>query len=73
LADVKKLLSAMKPPSGPPALEFQKGAGAPALDGKRKETTQITLTKGRYALVCFLTDRDGKGQTPLQKRVCSRK
>ena len=37
------------------------------LDGKKKETTQLNLSKGRYAIVCFLTDRDGKGKPHFQE------
>jgi uncharacterized cupredoxin-like copper-binding protein len=62
LADVKKALSQQGKPSGPPPLKFEKAIGTSVLDGKKKETTPLQLGKGRYALVCFLTDRDGKGK-----------
>lgn len=67
LADVKKSLAQQGKPSGPPPVDFEKGAGTSVIDGKRKETTQVKLTKGRYALVCFLTDRDGKGKPHFQE------
>ncbi|MGI9082429.1 MAG: hypothetical protein ACR2FZ_09135, partial [Thermoleophilaceae bacterium] len=54
-------------PSGPPPLDFEKAAGTTVLDGKRKLTTQLKLTKGRNALVCFTTDRDGKGKEHHQE------
>jgi len=45
--------------------------GASVLDGKTKETTQLTLSKGPYVLVCFLTDRDGKGKPHFQEGLLS--
>ena len=62
IADVRKFLSQRGKPSGPPPVDFEKGFNTAVLDGKRKETTTVTLVKGRNALVCFLHDRDGKGK-----------
>ena len=67
LADVKKALAQQGKPSGPPPLDFEKAAATTVLDGKRKLTTQLKLTKGRNALVCFTTDRDGKGKEHHQE------
>lgn len=67
LADVKKALAQHGKPSGPPPLDFEKGNGPNALDGKRKEVVQLKLAKGRNALVCFLTDRDGKGKPHFEE------
>ena len=53
----------MGQPPGPPPVDFEKGAGTAVLDGKRKEKTQLKLAKGRNVLICFLTDRDGKGKS----------
>jgi uncharacterized cupredoxin-like copper-binding protein len=66
LADVKKTLSEEKP-SGPPPLDFKKITGISVLDGKKKEITRLKLSKGRNALICFLTDRDGKGKPHFQE------
>jgi hypothetical protein len=67
LADVKKAFSEERP-SGPPPVDFESGAGTAVLDGKTKEVTDLQLRKkGRYALVCFITDRDGKGKEHLQE------
>lgn len=62
LADIKKALSQQGKPVGPPPIDFEKGNGTSALDGKRKEVVRLKLAKGRNVLVCFLTDRDGKGK-----------
>jgi uncharacterized cupredoxin-like copper-binding protein len=67
LADVKKALAQHGKPSGPPPLDFEKGNGTNALDGKRKEVVQLKLAKGRNALVCFFTDRDGKGKPHFEE------
>ena len=67
LADVKKALAEEGKPPGPPSLDFEKGNGTNALDGKRKLTTRLKLARGRNALVCFTTDRDGKGKEHHQE------
>lgn len=62
LADVKKDLTQQGKRSGPPPVDFTKATGAVILSTKRKETTRVTLSKGHYALICFIPDRDGKGK-----------
>ena len=65
LADVKKAFSD-EPPPGPPPVDFESGAGTAQLDGKTKAVTDVELRKkGKYALVCFTSDRDGKGKQHL--------
>ena len=66
LADVKKALAEEGEPTGPPPVDFENGFNTSTVEGKRKLTTEVTLVKGRYALVCFLTDRDGKGKSHFQ-------
>ena len=66
LADVKKFLGEMNS-SGPPPLGFDKAVGTSILDGKKKLTTSVNLPKGRTALICFLTDRDGKGKAHYEE------
>ncbi len=58
LADVKKFLSTEGKPSGPPPVDFKSITGTEVLDGKRELVTTVNLKKGKYALVCFLNDRD---------------
>jgi len=67
LADVKKALSQEGKPSGPPPIDFEKGDNTTVLDGKRKEVVQLKLARGRNALVCFTTDRDGKGKPHFEE------
>lgn len=50
-------------PSGPPPFDFKNGVNTAGPDGGTEEVTDLELRKpGRYALVCFFTDRDGKGK-----------
>jgi hypothetical protein len=67
LADVKKFLATQGKASGPPPVEFDKGSNTAVLDGTRKEITTIKLKRGRNVLICFLTDRDGKGKPHFQE------
>ena len=66
LAEVEKALAEEGEPSGPPPVDFEKGFSTATVNGKRKLTTEVTLVKGRYALICFLTDRDGKGKSHFE-------
>ena len=54
--DVKKALESQ---SGPPPIDEAGIASTSVLDGGKSETTQLDLKPGRYAFICFLTDRDG--------------
>ncbi len=44
---------------GPPPLDFTKLRGTTVLDGGREQIDQVELAAGRYAMLCFLTDRAG--------------
>jgi hypothetical protein len=60
LADVRKFLqSEGGAQSGPPPLDFEKVVGTAVLDGGRDQIAELELQAGRYALLCFLTDRKG--------------
>jgi hypothetical protein len=65
IADVKKFFTTQGQPSGPPPIDFENGAGTAALDGDTEQVTDLVLRKaGTYAVVCFLTDKDGKDPKP---------
>lgn len=65
IADVKKFFAAERP-SGPPPVDFASGANTAVLDGDSEQVGDLVLRKpGKYAVVCFLTDRDGKGKPHL--------
>lgn len=66
LTDVEKFFTTEGRPSGPPPVDFEGGAGTAVLDGDSEQVTDLQLRKaGKYAMVCFLTDRDGKGKEHL--------
>jgi len=46
-------------PKGPPPVDFAKGQGTVVTDGGTKIVTDLKLARGRYALVCFVSDRKG--------------
>jgi hypothetical protein len=56
IGDVK---SALESNSGPPPVNPKGIQETTVLDGGNSQTTQFDLKPGRYAFVCFLTDRDG--------------
>ena len=58
IAGVERVFAQRGEPTGPPPLDFAAATSTAALDGSRSLVTTLTLRKGRYALVCFLTDRD---------------
>jgi hypothetical protein len=62
LDEVKQAFATERPPAGPPPVDFAGSAGTAALDADGAEVTDLVLrSAGRYALVCFIADRDGKG------------
>lgn len=57
IEEVKDFLEDEK---GQPPLEAEGGAETAVIDGGKKQVTQLELKKpGRYALMCFITDREG--------------
>ena len=47
------------PGGGPPPLDFEGELGTTVLDGGRSQIVEFDLEPGRYALVCFVSDREG--------------
>jgi hypothetical protein len=67
-ADVKKALASNGPPQGPPPFDPSAGGSTSIIDKDGKVNTAINFSKpGQYVLVCFLTDRDGKGKPHFQE------
>jgi len=58
-ADVKKFAMSEEEPSGPPPVDFDKTTTTTVIDGGGKQTTQVELQKGKYAFLCFISDRKG--------------
>jgi hypothetical protein len=60
IADVTKFFKTDGKAGGPPPVDFKKGVGTiTALDGGSEQVVELTLKSGRYAAVCFFTDRAG--------------
>jgi len=59
LAQVKKFMETEGKSGGPPPIDFEGGTGTSVIEGGGTETQDIQLQKGKYALVCFVSDRQG--------------
>ena len=59
LAKVKKAFKQEGEPSGPPPVDFENGVGTAVLEGGDKQVVPLELKAGKYALVCFISDRKG--------------
>lgn len=59
LAAVKRFAIAEGNSSGPPPVDFANAVGTNVLDGGNAQNVTLTLKAGTYALVCFISDRDG--------------
>jgi hypothetical protein len=66
LADARKYLETEGETSGPPPVDFDDAIRTAAIDGGQRQIMWLDFKKGRYALVCFLNDRDG-GRSHLAK------
>jgi hypothetical protein len=58
-AEVKKLFSSNEEPKGPPPVDFENGLATAVIDSGQKQVAELEFKKGKYALVCFITDREG--------------
>jgi hypothetical protein len=56
IEDVKRALESN---AGPPPIDQNGIVGTAVIDGEKDEVTSLDLKPGRYAFICFLTDRDG--------------
>ncbi len=63
LADVKKFFATQGPPMGPPPLDFENGVGTAVIEKNTNLVADLNISKpGNYVLLCFVSDRDGKGK-----------
>lgn len=58
-AEVKKAFTSEEEPQGPPPVDFENGVSTAVIDGGQSQVVDLELEKGKYALVCFITDRKG--------------
>ncbi|HEX2161623.1 MAG TPA: hypothetical protein VHF88_07365 [Thermoleophilaceae bacterium] len=58
-AEVEKLFKSNEEPKGPPPVDFENGVGTAVIDGGQAQIAELEFKKGKYALVCFITNRAG--------------
>ncbi len=46
-------------PSGPPPIDFRNTVATTVVEGGDTQVASLSLDSGRYALVCFISDREG--------------
>ncbi|MDP9133789.1 MAG: hypothetical protein M3N56_03060 [Actinomycetota bacterium] len=59
IEDVKKFATSEGQPEGPPPVDFENGVGTAVIDGGQAQVAELEFKKGKYALLCFITNRDG--------------
>lgn len=59
VADAKKFLDSDGKAGGPPPIDFAAGNGTAVIEGGGTITSDLTLKKGKYVLICFISDRQG--------------
>ncbi|MGH3473459.1 MAG: hypothetical protein ACRDOT_00950 [Aeromicrobium sp.] len=59
LEDVKAFATSEGPPDGPPPIDFSQAVVTAVLEGGDSQIVELKLTSGKYAFVCFQSDRDG--------------
>jgi hypothetical protein len=59
LAQAKKFFETQGNSSGPPPVDFKTGVGTAVIEGGGSITTDLSLKKGKYAFVCFVSDKQG--------------
>jgi plastocyanin len=59
LAQVKEFATTNAPPSGPPPVDFERALATSAIEGGTSQITDLDLDAGKYAFLCFITNRAG--------------
>jgi len=58
-AELREFFTSDGQPSGPPPIDFEGIESTSVLDGGAEQIDELELAAGRYAFVCFITDRAG--------------
>lgn len=58
-AEVERVFKSNEEPQGPPPVDFESGVSTAVIDGGQEQIAELEFKRGRYALVCFITNRDG--------------
>jgi plastocyanin len=59
IEDVRKFATSEGQPDGPPPVDFENGAGTAVIDGGQAQVAELEFKQGKYALLCFITNRQG--------------
>jgi len=59
IGDAKTFFTSEGESGGPPPVDFENGVSTAVIDGGQKQIAELDFAKGKYALVCFITNRDG--------------
>lgn len=57
--EVEEFAQQQGPPQGPPPVDIENSAATTVVEGGDEQLANLELQPGRYALVCFITDRQG--------------
>ena len=59
LKEVEEAFASEEEPEGPPPVDFMKGQNTTVIDGGIAQNISLDLEAGKYAVVCFISDREG--------------
>ena len=59
IKDVEEAFTSDEEPQGPPPVDFENGVGTAVIDDGVEQNIELDLKAGKYAVVCFTTDRKG--------------
>jgi hypothetical protein len=59
IGDAEKLFKSNQEPKGPPPVDFENGVSTAVIDGGQEQVIDLDFKQGKYALVCFITNRQG--------------
>lgn len=59
IKEVEKAFASEDEPEGPPPVDFMGGVGTTVIDGGIEQNISLDLKAGKYAVVCFISDREG--------------
>ena len=59
IKQVEEAFASEEEPEGPPPVDFMNARGTTVIDGGIAQNVSLDLEAGKYAVVCFISDRDG--------------
>jgi hypothetical protein len=59
IQEAERFFQSEEEPQGPPPVDFRKEVSTAVVEGGDTQVVELPLVKGDYALVCFISDRQG--------------